>query len=170
MIGVASRNENRAASSWSRPRLGPATIVMPDRLIPANSAAICDTPIANASPMPSDEMGRAGRRARNAGGAGRRLDAAPDQQLTHGENEAVDRQEDRGRERLGEDNAQIVFEREPGDARGDRRDHEQDAQPGIRVDDASRAHALHEATDDRVPVLAEVDEQARPRSRRAVRR
>src|SRR6266536_1968768 len=34
--GVASRNANRAASSWSRPRHRPPAMVTPERLIPAN--------------------------------------------------------------------------------------------------------------------------------------
>ena len=41
---VARRNVNRAASSWSRPRHRPPTMVTPDRLIPANRAVICSTP------------------------------------------------------------------------------------------------------------------------------
>ena len=45
MTGVASRNAKRAASSWSRPRHRPPTIVMPERLMPGNSAKICSKPI-----------------------------------------------------------------------------------------------------------------------------
>ena len=39
MIGVASRKANLRASSWSRPRTRPATMVMPERLMPANRAS-----------------------------------------------------------------------------------------------------------------------------------
>ena len=49
MIGVASRNENRAASSWSDPGTSPATMVIPERLIPANNAKIWTTPMTPAS-------------------------------------------------------------------------------------------------------------------------
>ena len=45
MIGVASRNEKRAASSCDRPRHRPATMAMPERLIPGSSARICAEPI-----------------------------------------------------------------------------------------------------------------------------
>src|ERR1700748_1708795 len=38
ITGVDSRNANRTASSRDRPRLMPATIVTPSRLIPANRA------------------------------------------------------------------------------------------------------------------------------------
>src|SRR6266545_3462635 len=45
MIGVARRNENRAASSCESPRTSPATIVIPERLTPAIKAKTCDTPM-----------------------------------------------------------------------------------------------------------------------------
>src|SRR5579871_2624742 len=46
ITGVARRNENRAACSWSRSKSNPATIEMPDREIPGSSANDCATPIA----------------------------------------------------------------------------------------------------------------------------
>ena len=49
MIGVASRNANRAASSLSSPRSRPAVMHTPSRLIPAISAVDCANPI----PTPS---------------------------------------------------------------------------------------------------------------------
>src|SRR3954470_5167485 len=65
MIGVASRNEKRAASSWLSPRASPATIVAPERLMPAKKARIWAEPISTALP-PGRLPGRAG----PAGGGG----------------------------------------------------------------------------------------------------
>ena len=45
MTGVASKNENVAASSWVRSPRSPAPMVTPLRDIPANSAKTCAEPI-----------------------------------------------------------------------------------------------------------------------------
>src|SRR5260370_14151819 len=52
ITGVASRKENRAASSWDRPRARPATIVTPERLMPGSRARTCAEPIIVASAKP----------------------------------------------------------------------------------------------------------------------
>jgi len=49
MIGVASRNANRAESLWSSPRARPAPMTTPSRLIPASNALDCATPMTAAS-------------------------------------------------------------------------------------------------------------------------
>src|SRR5262249_28249581 len=56
MTGVASMNESRA-SSWSRPLRSPATIVTPDRLMPANRARTCAEPL---RPLRAAEVCRGG--------------------------------------------------------------------------------------------------------------
>src|SRR6266496_1704048 len=60
MIGVASRNAKRAASSWSRPRASPATMVTPERLMPAKKARIWVAPISSASRKARVESSREG--------------------------------------------------------------------------------------------------------------
>src|SRR6476661_9660510 len=57
MTGVASMNESRAASSWSSPRRRPATIVTPERLIPAKEAFAREED----EPVDREEDGRRGR-------------------------------------------------------------------------------------------------------------
>ncbi len=47
MIGVASRNENRAASSLLNPTSSPPPIVAPERLNPGISAMHCEMPTKN---------------------------------------------------------------------------------------------------------------------------
>jgi hypothetical protein len=48
MTGVASRNDNRAASACESPLASPATMAEPERLMPGASAAICAAPMSTA--------------------------------------------------------------------------------------------------------------------------
>ncbi len=138
MIGVASRNANRAESLWSRPRARPAPIVTPSRLMPATSAVDWATPTTNASRYSSVSSSRA------AVG----LCALADRQFAHlraaaealgaEQHEAVDHQEDRRHFRLGGQRAQLVLEHEADYARRDARD---DDQPGEALGRRSRPAA-----------------------------
>jgi hypothetical protein len=81
------------------------------------------------------------------------------------QDEAVDEQEDGRRQRLGEDRAEDVLEREAGDAHRDRGDDDQPGQAlvGVAGDEAPgaqrRTDGAQEAADDADPVLAEEHEQ-----------
>src|SRR4029453_4810473 len=80
MTGVARRKANRAACSWSGPRQRPVTMVMPERLMPANSARICELPIWRASRVVTVSASSASARSASAGAAARppaRSAAAP---------------------------------------------------------------------------------------------
>ena len=79
--------------------------------------------------------------------------------FTDEQDDAVDGEEDRGGERLGEQRAQGVFEREAGEPGGDGRDDEQPGHPFVGCLEPPRAQRVEEAADDPDPVGAEVDEQ-----------
>jgi hypothetical protein len=53
MIGVASRNEKRAASSLESPTSRPPLIVAPERENPGSNAIACAAPTPTASPKPT---------------------------------------------------------------------------------------------------------------------
>ncbi len=113
MIGVAIRNEKRAASSWRSPIQSPATIVDPDREMPGISAADWLTPTMIACP-----------KAKIAGDPVSRL---PPLAFSDKQNHAVDRQERRGDERRAKELLQIILQRQADESgRNRRHDHEQE--------------------------------------------
>ena len=186
MTGVASRNEKRAASRCDRPRARPPTIEMPEREMPASSAKVWKNPMIAASRY--DKRGEAAHRAmglrfehrlgRNRGravcgdGADRLVlgfgvvdrRSAP-QYLAREQDEPVDRQEDRGRERLGEQRAEGVLEHQPGDPDRDRRDDSSQASRSSLSRATMRRAAIvgftvrKNAADDAHPVTPEEDQQ-----------
>ena len=102
---------------------------MPERLMPANSAPICATPTATgfleverveAPALLATRCARCGCVATSFVDRGARRTQSPTSRIS-----AVDREEDRGGERLREQGAQRVLEREAGEAGRDRRDDEQ---------------------------------------------
>jgi hypothetical protein len=89
------------------------------------------------------------------------LRRAPPQKLGAVEQEAVQRQEDRGRLRRGEHAAQLVLEGEAEDPGRDRPDDEQPAElrVGVARVDAAVAERAPDALDDPHPVVPEEAEQ-----------
>ena len=79
--------------------------------------------------------------------------------FTDEQDDAVDGEEDRGGERLGEERAECVFEREAGESGWDGRDDEQPGHPSVRCLESPCPQCVEEAADDPEPVGAEVDEQ-----------
>ena len=129
MIGVASRNAKRAASSLESPASRPPPIVAPEREKPGSSASACAAPIADRL-APARAARRSARRRRAAGsgpGARRRSRSAPSSIS------AVEHQEDGGRLRRGEHLAQRVLEQQAEQPGGDRADDEQPAELGVGV-------------------------------------
>ena len=159
MIGVASRNAKRAASSWSSPRIRPPTIVMPDRLMPGEQRA--DLGDADEDRLAVrqrvDAAGRPRTRRRRYAGADRarrRRSRSPTSRIT-----PLIVRKIAAAVRLGEQRAQRVLEHQTDDAGRNRRDDEQHAQARVGRRDAALARAVEEAADDLDPVAAEVDEQ-----------
>ncbi len=76
MIGIANRNEKRAASSGRNDRPSPATIVMPDRDTPGIRATAWANPTETASTVPTSASSRCGRLRRNTSEAMRTLPVA----------------------------------------------------------------------------------------------
>ena len=72
---------------------------------------------------------------------------------------AVRSQEDRGRERLREQGAQRVFERDTGDSGGDARDDQQPRHPLVGRLELPAPERVEERPNDADPVVAEVHEQ-----------
>src|SRR6266542_2218968 len=159
MIGVASRNAKRAASSWSRPRASPATMVTPERLMPAKKARIWVAPISSASRKARVESSREGGspvrvkpvmgwrdRLVAAGcaelgrvGPGRRdgVGGAAAELLAGQQDGAVAGQEDRRGQRFGEQGPQGVLEADADQPGGDGGHHQQPAEPLVGRLDAS---------------------------------
>ena len=135
---------------------------MPERLTPANSAPICATPTAPASLKSRVSSRRptslslcaVGCSATSLRTRGAAADAFADEQ-----DDAVDGEEDRRGERLGEQRAQRVFEREAGEPGRDGRDDEQPGHAFVGRLESAGSQCAEEAADDAHPVGAEVDEQ-----------
>ena len=106
MIGVAMRNEKRAADSRSSPANSPAEIEIPDRLIPGTRASAWATPIANA--LRERQVDRE-QPARTLRSASHRMRAADDEHQSHEPD-------------LPEPLLDDVVEQEADDQRRDRRD------------------------------------------------
>ena len=174
MIGVASRNANRTACSWSSPRSKPATMVMPERLMPASRARLWKTPMTPASRMPHAlhdrrvilrivlGVGRVARRLPPSALSAVRRDPryrSATQPLTDVEQDAVEGQEDRGRLGLGENTAQRLFEGQAENSGRDRGDDQQPGQPLVHGLDTAVADRGDESADDPHPVAPEEAEQ-----------
>ena len=66
VIGVASRNEKRAALMRESPAARPAVMVTPERETPGTSASACANPRPSATPHPGRAVSRPGGRKRSA--------------------------------------------------------------------------------------------------------
>ena len=163
MIGVASRNANRAASLFDSPTSSPPrhrrarareTRDQRERLRRADAGRIAE----------ADRLGNPD----VVVGIGLRRPAA--QQLGAEEQEPVHREEERRRRRRREHASQLVLEQQAENPRGDRPDDEQPAElrVGVVLGDAAVAQAAPEPLHDPHPVLPEESEQ--DERRREVRR
>ena len=144
MIGVASRNENRAASSWRSPATSPAAMVIPEARDPRQERARLEE---------ADDHGGAQAQAvdalvggivllvsqhRRAADGPAALVAAPEH-LGREEDPAVDDQEYRRGSGIAEQRLQRVLQEEADDPGGDGADDQHDRQTLIGIVDATRS-------------------------------
>ena len=99
------------ACSWSRPRNRPPTIVIPERLMPANSAPVWQRSDHRGVHRADTECDRViDRDVLFRSAEGRRPDCAAAQTFTQKEHHPVERQEDGRGQRLGEQRPELVLE------------------------------------------------------------
>ena len=156
MIGVASRNAKRAASSFESPASRPPPIVAPEREKPGMSASACAAPIAERL-APADALGDA--RSGSPGVVALRRAAA--QPLGAVEQHAVEHQEDRRRRGRRRTPCAAGARAQPEDPGRDRADDEQPAElrVGVVGRDLAVAQRAAEAAHDPHPVAPEEAEQ-----------
>ncbi len=168
MIGVASRNANRAASSFESPAISPPAIVAPDRENPGINASACAAPTPSADRNEIVSATRASASASSPSGttgARRRSTSAPASRNPFRVRKIA---ADCGRR---EDLPQRVLQQQPEDARRDRAHDQEPAE--LRVDvvggDLAPCERAPETAHDAHPVAPEEARATRSRSRGASR-